>query len=388
MTKISIVTVCYNSAGTIRRTLESVRAQHYKDLEYIVIDGGSTDGTVDILKEYEDVITDWSSEPDGGIYDAMNKGIKKSSGDLITFLNSDDWYEEDVLGDVAKCFEDTQTDIIYGNFIMQDGEDRQYVYELDNINLEELHYKWLLCHQALFYKRTLFEVWGGYDTSYKAAADYEWTLRAYVNGVKFEHLPRMVCRFSIGGFSVIHEEDSIEELRRLQINLLPEQLKEKYLPRIIENYQTSMRDYLARCIMSGIVSGNKKTKQKMQQKLKLIYDNSRIKLIVWGAGQRGKRYVNFLNASSINIFAVMDNNVSLWGQKLEGITICKPYRADDKNVIILIAVRDDSEEVKKQLVEMGYTEDHIVMNYLEFIKLLLMREEERNEDTDGNRSNV
>lgn len=103
--KFSIVTVCLNSADTIRQTIESVVHQQNENIEYIIIDGGSTDGTVDIIKEYGDEISFWVSEKDNGLYDAMNKGIVKASGDVISLLNSDDWYEPNILERVKEYFE-------------------------------------------------------------------------------------------------------------------------------------------------------------------------------------------------------------------------------------------------------------------------------------------
>ena len=94
--KISVITVCYNSSATIERTIQSVIRQNYSDLEYIIIDGGSTDGTLDVIAKYQPYISLCISEPDNGIYDAMNKGLERTTGDVVAFLNSDDWYERDV----------------------------------------------------------------------------------------------------------------------------------------------------------------------------------------------------------------------------------------------------------------------------------------------------
>ena len=112
--RISVITVCFNSKETLEQTIKSVVGQEYEDKEYIVIDGGSTDGTVDILKKYAEQIAFWLSEPDEGIYDAMNKGIKHATGDVIAFLNSDDWYEPDTLTRVAGYFLSNRIDCPLG----------------------------------------------------------------------------------------------------------------------------------------------------------------------------------------------------------------------------------------------------------------------------------
>ena len=115
MTTVSIITVSYNSAETIQDIIDSVRRQTYPHIEYIVVDGGSTDGTVDILRENEEVIDRWISEPDDGIYDAMNKGIRMSTGDIVEILNSDDWYKPEAVETAVRAFEEhDDTDLVHG----------------------------------------------------------------------------------------------------------------------------------------------------------------------------------------------------------------------------------------------------------------------------------
>ena len=116
MPKITIITVCYNAISTIEDTIKSVLSQTYENLEYIIIDGGSIDGTIDIIKKYEKQISYWQSEPDKGVYDAMNKGIKLSTGEWINFMNAgDSFYNTEVLQSLNLYFSDSQTDIIYGD---------------------------------------------------------------------------------------------------------------------------------------------------------------------------------------------------------------------------------------------------------------------------------
>ena len=119
--KVSIITVCYNSAKTIKRTIKSVAEQDYEEIEYIIIDGGSTDGTLDIIDRYKDKISVLVSEPDEGIYDAMNKGIARATGDIIGFMNSDDWYADGAIVAIAEAFKKTEAEIVYGKTIISEN---------------------------------------------------------------------------------------------------------------------------------------------------------------------------------------------------------------------------------------------------------------------------
>lgn len=128
MLKISIITVCLNSVKTIEQTIRSVIMQDYDNLEYIIIDGGSTDGTMDIIRKYENYFSYWISEPDNGIYDAMNKSLKVCTGDVVAFLNSDDWYDNNVLKRVNSYFEENDVDIVSGKTYTVYGEVIKKIY--------------------------------------------------------------------------------------------------------------------------------------------------------------------------------------------------------------------------------------------------------------------
>ena len=177
--KISIVTVCFNSAKTIEQTIKSVLNQSYKNIEYIVIDGGSTDGTLDIIRKYEPYITYWVSEPDKGIYDAMNKGIKASNGELIAFINSDDWYHEDAMQHFAEVYERQPADVLFGDIIFINDNEEKYVSN-ENVDLDKLMYTNMLCHQAIC-TRTVLMKENPFDLQYKIAADYDFLLKLYID---------------------------------------------------------------------------------------------------------------------------------------------------------------------------------------------------------------
>ena len=200
--KISIITVCFNSARTIRQTIESVVKQTYDNIEYIIIDGGSTDGTVDIIKKYENNINYWISETDKGIYDAMNKGIDKANGDIIGIINSDDWYtDNNVIKEVIEAFNKNNVDIIHGNLIYVNEIKNERFRILPDLKVENIYRKMVFNHPTCFIKRNVYKRFGTFDLRYNITADYELLLRFYthMNASRFFYLDKdMVC-FRYGG---------------------------------------------------------------------------------------------------------------------------------------------------------------------------------------------
>jgi len=204
--KVSIITVCYNSELTIRDTIESVFLQNYSNIEYIVVDGYSSDSTMSIISDYKDRIYKVISEPDKGIYDAMNKGIINSTGDIVGLLNSDDIFSDNnVITDVVNYFlENKEMSGIYGDLI--------YV-KRDNINKVVRNYssrffsEWkvrfglMLPHPTLYLRRDVFSRVGFYKTDYRVAADFEFITRLVVSGIPLKRLPRVLVKMREGGIS-------------------------------------------------------------------------------------------------------------------------------------------------------------------------------------------
>lgn len=197
--KISIITVCLNEADALASTCDSIRSQRYPNLEWIVIDGVSTDGSLDLLRDYEDCITYLVSEPDDGIYDAMNKGIGLSSGDYLLFLNAGDKLADpDVLYSV-KPYSDVG--IIYGDIEVTSNGTSE-VLEFPQKLPEDFLIKKMMPHQSSFIKKSLFYKYGLYDLSYKIAADYDFFVRIlHVNRVKSMHCGALISIFCTGGVS-------------------------------------------------------------------------------------------------------------------------------------------------------------------------------------------
>jgi glycosyltransferase involved in cell wall biosynthesis len=177
--KISIITVSYNSASTIKDTFESILLQTHSDIEYIVIDGNSSDGTVSIIKEYELKFNGkmkWISESDNGLYDAMNKGIKMATGDIVGILNSDDYYiSNDVISSVVNVMSDKNINSCYGNIIyIKKGKPYRY---WKSGNYKSFKFGWMPPHPAFFVRKSIYEKYGLFRLDCESAADYELMLR-------------------------------------------------------------------------------------------------------------------------------------------------------------------------------------------------------------------
>ena len=204
--KISIITVSFNSQSTIKHTIQSVASQDYQNKEYILIDGASTDWTLDIISFLKDKINYFVSEKDNGIYDAMNKGIKVATGEIIGILNSDDFYSNnEVLSKVAKIFEETDCDCLYGDLVYVDkGDARNIVryWKSGKFSKKKLRMGWMLPHPTFFVKKEIYEKYGLYNIKLKTAADYEMILRLLHNdSIKVEYLPEILIKMRIGGES-------------------------------------------------------------------------------------------------------------------------------------------------------------------------------------------
>ena len=233
---VTVVTVTYNAQDYIEQTIQSIISQSYQNIEYIIIDGGSTDKTVDIIKKYEKYITYWVSEPDNGIYDAMNKGIAKASGEWINFMNAGDGFVDEhivkqVLEQIPK-----DTELVYGNtrFI---NEQKKELYIQTGKDVKDFLWKGIgFNHNSLFCKTALMKE-HPYNTFYKIVADSEFLIWAQKQNKKFYHLDILINYFMAGGIS---EEQSalrlIERWKLVSDNKMRNQreINEHYFKRILD----------------------------------------------------------------------------------------------------------------------------------------------------------
>jgi glycosyltransferase len=202
--KVSIITVSFNAAKTISATLSSVASQTYPDIEHIVVDGGSTDGTQDVVKEYQHVAK-FISEPDDGLYDAMNKGLALSTGEIVVMLNADDVYSHNgVIEKVVKCFEEQQVDSLYGDLIYVNSNNSRIIrnWKAGHFHRNKFYQGWMVPHPTFFVKRECYHKWGHFDISLKYAADYELMLRfMFKQHISNYYLPETLVIMKIGGKS-------------------------------------------------------------------------------------------------------------------------------------------------------------------------------------------
>lgn len=218
--RLSIITINFNNVAGLQKTIDSVISQSFKDYEWIVIDGGSSDGSRELIEQYADHFSFWVSEPDKGIYNAMNKGIKVAQGDYLQFLNSGDWLCDETA--LERCFSHSfSADIAYGDlfFVFRDGN-KELVHYPQNVSLYYLfHYS--LGHSASFIKRQLL-MEQPYDEQYRIVSDWSFFLRQAMVGSIFEYLSEAVTCFDMTGISTVEEDLVNKERQDVIKHVIPE----------------------------------------------------------------------------------------------------------------------------------------------------------------------
>jgi glycosyltransferase len=213
--KLSIVTVCLNAKETIAQAVESVQGQTYPDVEHIVVDGGSTDGTLDVLERYRPRLAQCVSEPDHGIYFAMNKGVSLASGDYLGFLNSDDIYQDErVLADIARALASSGSDSCHGDLVYVDRADPDRViryWKSSSYRPGMFEAGWHPAHPTLYVRTSLMKELGGFDTRYRYHADFDLMVRLFVERkISSAYIPRVLVRMRSGG----HTNRSLRNIYR------------------------------------------------------------------------------------------------------------------------------------------------------------------------------
>lgn len=338
--KISIITVCLNSAQTIEQTIQSVIGQKYDNYEYIIIDGCSTDKTLEILNKYKEYITTIVSEPDNGIYDAMNKGIALAAGDIIGILNSDDWYEPGILETVEKCFQDSDTDIIYGrlNVFKENGE-RETAKES---HIEKIRYEMAIPHPTVFVKKDIYVKYGTFKLEYRISADYELMLRFYTKEARFLCVNKVITNFRRGGISArqgrLAEEETLRiarkylayappgERNRLK-DILNHRSRALYFERLIGDFPSMVPDTLNTELGAGIKED----------------------IVIFGSGKWGTKVYDVLLQKGIRPLFFIDNNRKKQRQGNHGRTVMPPESLRTYKGIVLILVREFADEILIQV---------------------------------------
>lgn len=202
---ISVVTAVYNRVDTIADALASVRSQTWPNVEHVVIDGGSTDGSLSILEACREQFATFVSERDAGIYDALNKGVSRATGDVVGFLHADDLFASpEVLTRVASAFEDPTVDAVFGDleYVRQDDPSVVVRYwHAGNFEMRSLRRGWMPPHPTFYVRRAIYERLGGFDTTYRIAADYDCMLRFLKSGIRVTYIPHLQVKMRVGGAS-------------------------------------------------------------------------------------------------------------------------------------------------------------------------------------------
>ena len=217
--KVTIITVTYNSAAYLQDCINSVRSQNYPNIEYIIVDGKSTDGTMGIVRKNNEAVDYWISETDKGMYDAINKGMAVATGDIIGILNSDDVLDNDnVITTIVNCFEKYGVDSIYGDLEFVDRNDVNKVMRIwkgQPFKRSRFRYGWMPAHPTFYIKRSLVEKYGFYENHYYSAADYEFMSRyLYLNKVSSYYIPELLVRMRMGGQSNVNIKQRLRANRR------------------------------------------------------------------------------------------------------------------------------------------------------------------------------
>jgi len=197
---VSIVTVTLNAGAALERTIESVRWQSYPLIQYVVVDGGSTDGTLDMIKKFKNTIDRVLSEEDFGIYHAMNKGLALCKGDLVYFLNAGDClYDTTVISDVVDEYCRYDWDLIYGDAVLVSAPCGENVHKRHiDVSMDKLKNGYMICHQAVYVRKSVMKE---FDTRFRLSADFDLLCRLFKEGLRKKYLPRNVCYYATGGAS-------------------------------------------------------------------------------------------------------------------------------------------------------------------------------------------
>ena len=225
--KISVITITYNSEKTLRDTIESVLSQSYSDIEYVIVDGNSKDSTCDIIRSYEGRISTFVSEKDEGLYDALNKGIRLATGDVVGFLHSDDIFAStETIKMIAEAFIKFNVDSVYGDLVYVAQNDTDKIirfWRSGKFTRARALTGWMPPHPTFYVKREVYETYGGFNTSFRISADYESILRFLVRfRISTFYIPLVLIRMRFGGESnksirnVIRK--SVEDFRAMQMN--------------------------------------------------------------------------------------------------------------------------------------------------------------------------
>lgn len=341
--RFSVITICYNSEDTIERTIKSVIGQPNVDLEYIIIDGKSRDNTINVIKKYEEDIFYWSSEKDKGIYDAMNKGLSKATGDIVSFLNADDWYEDNILSYIGDYFQKHNVDVLTGKVNRWIGDNKIIDRSVEH-PIDHLRYTMTVNHQTVFMKKELLNRIGNFSMDYRLAADYELMIRAYYRKARFGQADKYFVNFSNDGISKLQFYLYKKETREIALSYADG--NKDVIDKI--NERSNGSGWYFQTVLNWIAKYEWEwAKQKIEIQGKKTY--------IWGAGYGGMECCAFMQTIHVEVAGFIDSFKE--GQNLQGIPIYRPQEMIG-DVVLYISVKNEKtyKEIEKQILELGFTE--------------------------------
>lgn len=341
MKKISVITVSFNSEKTIERTIKSVIDQKCENLEYIIIDGGSKDGTLKIIEHYQRYITKYISEKDDGIYDAMNKGVRLATGDIIAFLNSDDYYVSGALNRIENVFDSENYDILCGRIYCEKNQHRWLANGAMREKPDNLLDGMMVYNQpAMFVRHDIFSDDGLFKTNYKIASDYEWMLNVWCHGARLQLDNFVYTVFSCEGVSSTNLEMTAIETFHIANDYLDKLKGEIPQEKFEAHKENIVRNTKIKLMKAKVERG------------KLPYSSSLVqngRYSVFGAGEIGILTVRLMKMMNLDIVAVWDNNKNRWGEVIEGIEIKNPKEIENFTTTIIVASQIYFKEIMAQL---------------------------------------
>ena len=346
--KVSIITVSYNSVKTIEQTITSVLSQSYKNIEYIIIDGASKDGTQQVIEKYKDKISYYVSEKDKGLYYAMNKGLDVATGDIIGIINSDDWYTVDAVANVVECFAQNDAELIYGLTVVveQDGTEKLNRTKM----LETIWHQAPFFHPSVFVKKDVYNRIGEFCTDYKVAADYDLLLKFYSENIKFQYIDKVIAYFRLGGISTVLMKTGYRENYKISMSYVDKCPNREYvLEQIKEHYEWA-------CFTTDIEG----IKGLFSDLLCEYFQENITEISIFGIGSWGEYCYKILTENKIKILHIIDNDEKKQNKNFHGIKILKPQMLKEINTPVLIAVREKGEKIQRQLEDLNIRKEHCV----------------------------
>ena len=343
--KFSIITVTFNCADTIERTILSVLSQHNVTCEYVIIDGASSDGTKRIIEQYQYEIDYYLSEPDEGIYDAMNKAIKHTTGDVVLFLNGDDYFSTNhSLEDISKWIIGDNS-IVIGRVLYGDKLSVCY----SDKSIKSPYFEIFYPHQATFVPRSLYDSLGGFDENYKISADFDWICRATYKGIKIKWVDELVSVYKLGGRSA-SLQCKIDEynISRKYMELT----EDSYIDEMKKDTEDKVRNYFFKemCL-------NKEYHHKCKQVLNEVFHEEQT-VQIWGAGMWGQILTDLLVGCGISVNHIFDAKAH---DAICGVEVCEFEQSKANMIVVASEVYD--EEISRQLEVVGYEN---ARNYIRF----------------------